>query len=47
MSAPNTTAPRRPFNVDWDRVVVEVQGNSIVLDAPITCAIEKRWGSGW
>jgi len=46
MSAPNTTSPWRPFNVDWDRVVVEVQGNSIVLDAPITCAIEKRWGGG-
>lgn len=36
----------RPFNVDWDRVVVDVQGNSITIDAPITCAIEKRWGGG-
>jgi hypothetical protein len=36
----------RPFNVDWDRVVVDVQGNSITFDAPITCAIEKRWGGG-
>ncbi len=47
MSAPNTTSPWRPFNVDWDRVVVEVQGNTIVIDAPITCAIEKRWGGGF
>lgn len=46
MSAPNTTAPWRPFNVDWDRVVTDVQGDAIVLDAPITCAIEKRWGGG-
>jgi hypothetical protein len=36
----------RPFNVDWDRVVVDVQGNTITVDAPITCAIEKRWGGG-
>jgi hypothetical protein len=36
----------RPFNVEWDRVVVDVQGNALVLDAPITCAIEKRWGGG-
>jgi hypothetical protein len=36
----------RPFNVDWDRVVVDVRQNSITVDAPITCAIEKRWGGG-
>ena len=36
----------RPFNVEWDRVVMEVQGNTITIDAPITCAIEKRWGGG-
>jgi hypothetical protein len=36
----------RPFNVEWDRVVTEVQGNTITIDAPITCAIEKQWGGG-
>ena len=36
----------RPFNVEWDRVVTEVQGNTITVDAPITCAIETRWGGG-
>jgi hypothetical protein len=36
----------RPFNVDWDRVVVDVQGNTVTIDAPITCAIEKQWGGG-
>jgi hypothetical protein len=36
----------KPFNVDWDRVVTDVQGNTISVDAPITCAIEKRWGGG-
>jgi hypothetical protein len=46
MSAGSTTAPWRPFNVDWDRVIAEVQGNTIVLDTPITCAIERQWGGG-
>ena len=36
----------KPFNVEWDRVVVDVQGNRLLIDAPITCAIEKRWGGG-
>lgn len=36
----------RPFNIEWDRVVVEVQGNTITVDAPITCAIDKQWGGG-
>lgn len=36
----------RPFTIDWDRVVVEVQGNTIAVDAPITSAIEQRWGGG-
>ena len=36
----------RPFNVEWDRVVVDVQGNTILIDAPITCSIEKKWGGG-
>ena len=36
----------RPFNVDWDRVVVAVDGNTITIDAPVMCAIEKRWGGG-
>ena len=36
----------RPFNIDWDRIVVDVQANTITIDSPITCAIEKRWGGG-
>jgi hypothetical protein len=43
----NTPASRwRPFNVEWDRVVTDVQGDTITIDAPITCAIERRWGGG-
>ena len=36
----------RPFNVEWDRLVTGVEGNTITIDAPITCAIERRWGGG-
>jgi hypothetical protein len=46
MSGPDNASRWRPFNVEWDRVVVEVEGDSITIDAPITCAIEKRWGGG-
>jgi len=46
MAGPDAQSRWNPFNVDWDRVVVDVQGNTITVDAPITCAIEKRWGGG-
>jgi len=46
MNGPDNNSRWRPFNVEWDRVVVEVQGNTLTVDAPITCAIEKRWGGG-
>jgi hypothetical protein len=36
----------RPFNIDYDRVIVDIQGDSVTIDAPLTCAIEKRWGGG-
>ncbi len=36
----------RPFNITWDRVITEIRGNSITVDAPIFCAIESRWGGG-
>ena len=36
----------RPFNVTWDRVVTEVKGNTITIDAPILCAVDTRWGGG-
>jgi len=36
----------RPFNINWDRVITEVKGNTITVDAPILCAIETRWGGG-
>jgi hypothetical protein len=36
----------RPFNIEWDRVVTDVQSNTITIDAPLTCAIDRRWGGG-
>ena len=42
----NRTPWRVPFNTDWDRTVTDVQGNTVSIDAPITCAIEKKWGGG-
>jgi hypothetical protein len=45
----NGEAPQsrwKPFTLDFDRVVTDVQGTTITIDAPITCAIEKRWGGG-
>ncbi|MGB8491686.1 MAG: hypothetical protein WCE64_11575 [Bacteroidales bacterium] len=36
----------RPFNIIWDRIITEVKGNTITIDAPVFCAIEARWGGG-
>ena len=35
-----------PFDHDFDRVITAVEGRRIVLDAPLTLAIEDRWGGG-
>jgi hypothetical protein len=34
----------RTRDIRWDRVVAAIDGNTITLDAPITTAIEKRFG---
>lgn len=36
----------KPFNVNYDRIIVEIKGNTITVDAPIFCAIDSRWGGG-
>ena len=46
MNGQNPANRWRPFDVEWDRVVTDVQGNAITIDAPITCAIERPWGGG-
>ncbi|HSV15212.1 MAG TPA: hypothetical protein VLI90_13215 [Tepidisphaeraceae bacterium] len=36
----------KSFDIESDRVITAVNGNQITFDAPICCAIEKRWGGG-
>lgn len=35
-----------PFDIDYDRIITAVNGNTITVDAPIFTAIDKRWGGG-
>lgn len=35
-----------PFDLDSDRVITAVDGHVITIDAPLTNAIERRWGGG-
>lgn len=36
----------QPFNINYDRIIVDIKGNTVTIDAPIFCAIENRWGGG-
>ena len=36
----------QPFNINYDRTVVDIKGNTVTIDAPVFCAIENRWGGG-
>jgi hypothetical protein len=36
----------RPFNITYDRIITEVKGNTIIIDAPVFTAIETSWGGG-
>jgi hypothetical protein len=44
--AENTTKQWAPFDLNFDRVITAIDGNKVTVDAPITCAIERRWGGG-
>ncbi len=35
-----------PSTHDFDRVITALSGNTVTVDAPITCPIEERWGGG-
>jgi len=37
----------RPFDINYDRIITDIKGNTITIDAPIFCAIETRWGGGF
>ena len=45
-SDPKGTKQWQPFPLDFDRVITAVDGTRITIDAPITCAIDARWGGG-
>jgi hypothetical protein len=44
--AEDSTRQWQPFDLRFDRVVTAVAGNRVTVDAPIACAIERRWGGG-
>lgn len=35
-----------PFSIDYDRIIKDISGNRVIVDAPIFTAIDKRWGGG-
>ncbi|GAB3535168.1 hypothetical protein GCM10027403_12410 [Arthrobacter tecti] len=41
---PGATRQFEPTNLDFDRVITGIDGNKIIVDAPIANAIEQRWG---
>ncbi len=36
----------RPIAIDFDRVIVGIEGDRITVDAPLVCAVETPWGGG-
>ncbi len=36
----------RPFDIDYDRVITKIDGNTITVDVPIFTAVDERWGGG-
>jgi len=36
----------RPFNINYDRVIVDIKGNTITTDVTIFTAVDARWGGG-
>jgi hypothetical protein len=45
-SDPGNTVQWKPFDLNFERRVTSVDGESISVDAPITCAIDEKWGGG-
>ncbi|MNI30909.1 hypothetical protein D3C73_847700 [compost metagenome] len=45
---PGTTSTLQwpAFNLDFDRVITQIDGNKITIDAPLANSIERRWGGG-
>jgi hypothetical protein len=43
---PQSTKQWTPFDLKFDRVITAVEGNRVRIDAPLACAIDRRWGGG-
>lgn len=43
---PESTKQWTPFDLKFDRVITAIDGNRVTVDAPIACAIDRRWGGG-
>jgi hypothetical protein len=43
---PSSTRQWEAFELHFDRVITAIDRNRITVDAPITCAIESKWGGG-
>lgn len=43
---PKSTQQWSPFDLKFDRVITAIEGDRVTVDAPIVCAIERRWGGG-
>ena len=37
----------RAFDINYDRIITDIKGNTVTIDAPIFCAIETLWGGGF
>ncbi len=33
-------------DIRWDRTIIAIEGSTVTLDAPVTTALERRWGGG-
>lgn len=44
---PNTPWDPETYSFNWNRRVVSVEGDTIVIDAPTVHAIEDQFGGGW
>ena len=42
----SSTKQWEPFALSFDRVITAIAGKTVTVDAPITCAIEAKWGGG-
>ncbi|MEA2734858.1 MAG: hypothetical protein QOE14_1309 [Humisphaera sp.] len=42
----DSTKQWEPFALSFDRVITAIDGKKVTVDAPITCAIEAKWGGG-